>query len=418
MQSVFKNLGTNCFLPRTLPLDFFAVIFTVHSLGYCAVMLYLVFLALVVSVVHSNANRKLLWGAIRWDAFYNDTTDPDDPSMWVARALQPKQWHDRLPWYSYIDPLSGNVTFNGNAPAVMEREIQYAVDNGIDHWVFDVYPPTSLLSQSLYAYLASDSPLKSRLFFSLLLQASWMTNGGIQTWGAKVEIYAQHFARPEYRVVLNNRPLLYIFQLNEDEWGNNTDWSTWHHALEMLTNASIQSGRGSPYIVLQSFSATAGAEKASKINQCGSAPMIAALSAYALPQFATNNGLPWEKFSLDAITFWDQLEATGFDVVPPVPAGWDQRPRVQNPPPWVPHPSPAFIEMPTPSQMGALVKAAANWSTAHSNANPAGVHLISAWNEFDEGHFISPVLAQFGGASRLEGIGLVLKQLSNDLSNP
>jgi hypothetical protein len=58
--------------------------------------------------------------------------------------------------------------------------------------------------------------------------------------------------------------------------------------------------------------------------------------------------------------------------------------------------------------MGALVQSAANWTASHQSANPVGLHLLSAWNEFDEGHFIGPVLAEFGGASRLEAIGKVI----------
>lgn len=366
-------------------------------------------LATVVTSKSISSNRTLYWGAIRWDAWYNDTADPNDPSKWVECALKPQQWHDRLPWYSYIDPQSGNVTFNGNAAPVMAREIQYAVENGIDHWVFDVYPPTVLMSQSLYAYLASSSPLKSELYFALLLQGGWMTSGGISAWGAKVAIYAQHFARPEYRLVLGNRPLVYLFSVNEGDFGGT--WCTWYDAFAILANASIAAGRGAPYIVLQSFSASEGATKASGINSCGVTVMVAALSAYALPQFATNSGEPWENFAASAVTFWDQLSATGLQVAPPVPAGWDQRPRVQCPPPWVPNPSSKYIDMPTPAQMGALVKSAAEWSIAHPEANPTGVHLLSAWNEFDEGHFIGPVLEQFGGAARLEGIGRVLNAL-------
>ncbi len=366
-------------------------------------------LAAVAASKSSSSNHTLYWGAIRWDAFYNDTTDPNDPSKWVECALKAQQWHDRLPWYSYVDPVSGNVTFNGNAAPVMAREIQYAVDNGIDHWVFDVYPPEVLMSQSLYAYLASSSPLKSKLYFALLLQGGWMSQGGIPEWGAKVAIYAQHFARPEYRLVLGDRPLVYLFSINEGDFGGT--WCTWYEALAVLTNASIAAGRGAPYIVLQSFSANAGATKARAINQCGQKPVVAALSAYALPQFATNSGEPWESFAAGALSFWDQLSATGLEVAPPVPAGWDQRPRVQCPPPWVPHPSPAYIDMPTPDQMGALVKSAAEWSIAHPDSNPAGVHLLSAWNEFDEGHFIAPVLEEFGGAARLEGIGRVINAL-------
>jgi len=360
----------------------------------------------------NSAPNGTLWGAIRWDGFYNSSWTPQDPSFWIAKALQPIPWHDRLPWYSYINSSTGNVTFDANSPSVMDAEISYAVQNGIDHWVFDVYPPSLLMSQSLYSYLNSSSPYKPRLSFALLLQSSWMTQGGINGWPTKVSLYVQHFTRTEYRLVLDNRPLLYLFDFDPNAWGNNPtcpSYSCWWYALSLLTNASLHAGRGRPYIVLQAFDASQGAAWATSINKQGTAPMIHALSAYALPQYATPAGTPWPTFASQSVSFWNELAATGFNVVPPVTAGWDPRPRVQNPPPWDPNPGSAYVQMPTPPQMGSMVEAAIQWTlNEHPTDNPAKVHLLSAWNEYDEGHFIGPVRAEFGGAARLAAIGAVL----------
>ena len=294
--------------------------------------------------------------------------------MWVARALTPPEWHDRLPWYSYIEP-SGNATFNGNAPDVMAAEIAYAVNNGIDHWAFDVYPPDNTMSASLYTYLNSTSPLKAQLGFCLLLQSSWMTTGGLAAWPAKVAIYAQHFARPEYTLVLGNRPLVYLFSVNETGWGNaSAGWADWQTALSALAAASLGAGRGEPYVVLQTWSPADGYSQLSGINAGDpSRPLIAALSSYALGG-ATDAGTPFAQFAAEGAAFWDALAATGAAVVPPVAAGWDQRPRVDCPPPWVPHPDPAFVVMPTPAEMGAFVASALAWTLSHPSANPARLH--------------------------------------------
>lgn len=370
----------------------------------------------ILKVVYAGPNGTL-WGAIRWDAWYNWTNDPNDPSEWVAKALTPAMWHDRLPWYAYIEagalqsgacPGHAGVTFNGNAPDVMAAEIAYAVNNGIDHWAFDVYPPDNPMSGSLYAYLNSTSPLKEQLGFCLLLQSSWMTSGGLAAWPAKVAIYAQHFARPEYTLVLGNRPLVYLFSVDEAGWGNaSAGWGDWQYALEALANASLAVGRGRPYIALQTWSASDGFAQMQGINTGSDAQqLVSALSAYALGG-STDAGTPFSEFAAQGVAFWDSLAATGADVLPPVAAGWDQRPRVDCPPPWVPNPDPAFVVMPTPAEMGAFVAAALNWTSTHAASNPAKVHLISAWNELDEGHFICPTLLD--GAARLEGIGAVLK---------
>ena len=331
------------------------------------------------------AATPMLWGAIRWDAFVNSSGDPGDPGQITARVLRPAIWHDRLPWYSYVDPVSGNVTFDDSAPAVIDTEIAQSVAAGIDHWAFDVYPPDSDLSSALYAYLNSSSPLKAQLFFCLLLQTSWLASGGLAAWPAKVALYAAHFARAEYRTVLGNRPLVYLFAVDEGAWGNATaGWADWADALTQLADASRAAGRGAPYVVIQTWDASQGAAQVAGINAAaGNSRLVSGLSSYALLG-ATDAGTPWETFAAAGVQFWDSLAATGVDVIPPVAAGWDNRPRNMTPVPWEPYVEPAYVVMPTPAQLGAFVAAAQAWTAAHAASNPARCHLLSALNEYDE----------------------------------
>jgi hypothetical protein len=216
--------------------------------------------------------------------FVNSSSDPGDPGQVVARVLRPPVWHNRLPWFTYTDPVSGNVTFNGAAPDVMDAEIEMAVAAGIDHWAFDVYPDDTDLAAALHAYLNSTSPARAELFFCLLLQASWMANGGLSGWPAKVAVYAAHFARPSYRVVLGNRPLVYLFGAGERDWNSSavSGWADWAAALGVLSNASLAAGRGLPYVVLQVWDASQGAAFVAGVNGAAKSEAIAALSSYAL----------------------------------------------------------------------------------------------------------------------------------------
>lgn len=408
----------------------------------------------IAPLTSAGALPAMQWGAIRWDAFFNGSS-ADSVGAWTARVLQPEQWADRRPWYTYTQP-DGNVTFDSNSPGVMDAEIALAVANGVDHWVFDVYPPTDPMSVSLWTYLNSTAPQRPALRFSLLLQASWASSGGLAAWGAKVALYASLVSNPSYVLALGNRPLIYLFSVSQGDWGGNatSGWRDWATALCSLASASVAAGRGAPYFVVQTWSGAQGAAVLAGINAAAaatagcpstaSAPLISALSSYALPG-ATEAGTPWPVFADGAEAFWDSLAATGAHVIPPVAAGWDPRPRVTTPPPWcvgccarcgltlvlwgggvrtfiavvslspfaslprAKNQDPSFVQMPTPEQMGALVQRAWAWSAAHPDANPAQLHLLSAWNEYDEGHFIGPVLPEFGGASRLEGIGSVLR---------
>ena len=162
-----------------------------------------------------------------------------------------------------------------------------------------------------------------------------------------------------------------------------------HCILSTLSRSCSAVGRGPVYFALQTWSASEGAAQAAAINAAAVAftptsaqppasavhtaahsplrggsvhggggngsnvqevlevkeevqedgapdPLVAALSAYALPG-ASLSGTPWPTFAAQGVAFWDSLAATGLDVIPTVAAGWDPRPRVTTPPPWDPN---------------------------------------------------------------------------------
>ncbi len=357
------------------------------------------------------------FGAIRWDAFYNSTpcvgaAATSDPGCVTARVLQPARWAARRPWFTSTLP-SGNITFNGCERAVMDAEIASAVAAGLDHWAFDVYPEGLGMSCAFEAYLASTAPAAAGLSFALLLQASWAASGGAAAWPAKVALYARHFANARYATVLAARPLVHLFSLGKDDWGPGTGWGAWAFALGALRNASLAAGRGAPYFVLQTWSSSEGAKAAAAINAAAAGgaapPLVAALSSYAVLG-ATPAGTPWPVFAAGMRAWWAALAATGMQVVPTVAAGWDPRPRVDTPPPWDPKQDPAFVEMPTPAQLGAVFADALAWQAENgTESNAAGVVLVSCWNEYDEGHWVAPTLPEFGGDERLRAIAAVLR---------
>jgi hypothetical protein len=51
--------------------------------------------------------------------------------------------------------------------------------------------------------------------FCLLLQSGWMSQGGLAAWHDKVALYVSQFQLPEYLLVLGNRPLVHIFDIDE-----------------------------------------------------------------------------------------------------------------------------------------------------------------------------------------------------------
>lgn len=100
-------------------------------------------------------------GVIRWDGWFT-TLSPDDPidiTKETRYALSDPRTQDQGPFYSIFTqdetinkqhwnaetkrwdyrPVTANIKFNGDRPGVMDKEIEYAVNAGIDYFLFNYY---------------------------------------------------------------------------------------------------------------------------------------------------------------------------------------------------------------------------------------------------------------------------------------
>ncbi|NBV20454.1 MAG: hypothetical protein EBS05_00435, partial [Proteobacteria bacterium] len=107
---------------------------------------------LLVSIAAAaEENSRPIVGAIRWDGWYGEGA--------VVRAMehslgQPK-YHFRLPWFARFDE-TGTVHINGDSTAVIEQEIAYASQAGLNYWAFvDYWNEASGMSIGLNRYLAA-----------------------------------------------------------------------------------------------------------------------------------------------------------------------------------------------------------------------------------------------------------------------
>lgn len=98
----------------------------------------------------------------------------------------------------------------------------------------------------------------------------------------------------------------------------------------------------------------------------------------------------------DEQAFWASARGLHLDMVAPVTAGWDPRPRFDYPVPWGP-PTPqcgpvgdekCYTIDPTMAQLTQHTAAAINFTLANATLSPAQTVLVSAWNEHDEGHWV------------------------------
>lgn len=72
-------------------------------------------------------------GAIRWDAWTGGTVTAQ-----VEKTLSPKRYQHRLPWFAeVIDDQTARI--DGSPQSVMDREIEFAANAGLDYWAFLIY---------------------------------------------------------------------------------------------------------------------------------------------------------------------------------------------------------------------------------------------------------------------------------------
>ncbi len=321
-----------------------------------------------------------LIGAIRWDGWFNN-------NPWQTNLADPK-WRDRLPFFAKVGK-AGAVSVGGDSQAVMDEEIAYAKSGGLGYWAFCYYHPKANARLNPYnygweRYLASKH--KQDLNFCLLLQGQHL--GTTNDWTATVAQFVKLFQEPTYQRVCGDRPLLYIYSGDKliPTFGSATAAS---NALHQLRATSELRGAGNPYIVAQIWPNQVAADFLKAIP-------FDALGAYSA-QGDKNPGGAYAALAGANRWYWEQFKATGREVVPLVNAGWDGRPRN--------YPG-AWYEPGTPAEIAASIKSALDWNRANPETARADTVLVYAWNEYDEGGWLCPTLAE--GDARLQALRTML----------
>lgn len=344
---------------------------------------------LVLAIAAANAEDEppqttdtLQVGVIRWDAW----------TEWekYKRFLYPPQWHYRLPFYARVND-GGTVEIRGDRMEVMNREIAYASDAGIDYWAWCWYDPTTSeaaenhMNDALELYRKSER--RSLVNYCLIGPGYFAT----VHWEDTVKRFVAMFKEPNYQKVLGDRPLFYYFAAEEavPHFGSREKAQS---AIKELREESMAQGAGEPYIVALSFWPDKGAQALAAVG-------FDAIGAYCNPPGAENRALEYSELTGLNRWFWNACKETGLPVVPPVNAGWDPRPRraleqVSNEGNWCPEVD--------PRELAAHVADAARWVRDNQEACEAKTLLIYAWNEFDEGGWICPTLSE--GTARLDAI--------------
>jgi hypothetical protein len=324
---------------------------------------------------------ELIVGAIRWDGWYRNGSVVKQMEV----SLGQRKYHFRLPWFARVLG-DDKVSINGDSQAVVEQEIGYAAQAGLNYWAFvDYWSEAPEMHIALNHYLAAKD--KRAVRYCLVEEGSRLDRVGIAGWPRLVE----HFRCADYQTVLDGRPLLFVFvrtaKLGKTEWND-------------LKRQTIAAGMKPPYLVLMGW------------NPDQDAKDMAALGFDAVSAYARGGSYSMSQPSYAAQCAmirrdrWAKCRDLRIPSVTFASAGWDTRPRNERPPSWMKNEIKAEPDPTPPSLQKPLV------DDVTATAGELAAHI----HEHDEGGWLQPTLRPDGkpDESRIESLKKVLTPPTTD----
>jgi hypothetical protein len=353
--------------------------------------------------------EKSIVGAIRWDGWYGRGSVVKQ----TESSLGQRKYHFRLPWFARVLG-DDRVSVNGDSQAIVEREIAYAAQAGLNYWAFVDYAGEAAdMHIALNRYLAAKD--KRGVRYCFVEEGARLDRVGTAGWPRLVE----HFRSADYQTVLDGRPLLFVFvkttKLGKPDW-------------EELKRQTIAAGMKTPYLVLMGWNPDQDARDMAALG-------FDAVSAYARggsysmaqPSYA-------EQCAMIRRDHWEKWHALRVPIVTFASAGWDTRPRNERPPSWMKDEVKAEPDLTPPSQqrplidavtatseeLAAHVREAIKWTQTNRDLNPANAVILYAWNEHDEGGWLQPTLGTDGkpDESRIKALRSVLVASRSVVTKP
>lgn len=326
----------------------------------------------------------ILIGAIRWDG--NAGFEENEVGAEEERILSPSRWENRVPFFAERTP-SGGIHIRENSQEIMDQQIAYANDVGLDYWAFCHYDPDSYLSDA--RKLFENSISKGRLKMSLILQGP--DNDRIMD---DIVHLAQ---QPYFQTVQDDRPLLFTYGCKTGE------------RIEELQGKLRVAGLQDAYVVVMNY----GAAETSKLCR--------QLGGHALSQYT---GLSYEQeekyetFQSTQERVWNDMIDTDFDIVPWVNIAWDPRPRIGCSPPYrftAPDCYSSSYSWGTAQEYTAHILSAKRFIRSNPDKCTARTIITYSWNEYSEGGTLCP--KQKGDRCYLDALKSAIQENPADQHN-
>lgn len=310
--------------------------------------------------------EKMTLGAIRWDAWYGSIAD-NDPGFQVQRSLSPSEFHFRAPFFARVTE-ENKISVPEYTQETFDREMEYAIDAGIDYFAYVWYGNPGHEGLSLARTFHTVSKYRSEVKMCACLDSN-----AIRKDYAREGISAL-FKTDFYKKVFDNRPLVYFFGLSRDYEGIKED-------IKFYKDYCIKENMPLPFFVIMDFSA----EECERVGGD-------AISNYCI---WGSDGMSFKAMHERAVNQWESLNNScvekGLQYIPTVTSGWSNLPRHKNPVTWIKGDlSRSYAQYATGEDVLNQVNAVKDF--LKEKAIPVNSAIVYAWNEHDEGGWICPTI--------------------------
>lgn len=307
-------------------------------------------------------------GVINWDCALPSTTFF---GSYATSSLGEPRFRDRTP-YNAIDLGDGKIDFPERTQESYDREMQYAIDAGIDYFAYCWYDREphedhvdTSAANTVDAHVCElvgarmkhlQSHLRNKLHLcAILINSHPYTDKELKDLAQTMQL--------ECYEKIDGRPMVFFYV------------APWADVQERLRKFCKEAGTPEPFCIFMTWGEPP--EPGTDID---------ALSAYAF-------GLPTKTYEdlADGCLKANAVRASGsFPSIPLFTMGWDPQPRIDHPVPWCAYPTGTYAPKASPAQLLAAAQKLKTWMKENPGAAKLGHVMTFAWNEFEEGAWICP----------------------------
>lgn len=317
----------------------------------------------------AKMDRRLRVGVVNWDCSLSSDTYF---GSYQTRTLSPGRYRSWTPFYAQI--LGENkIEYPLRGQEEYDRELQFAIDSGIDYFAFVFYPEKQedacdgaetgwedhVYELNYARKLYESSTLKDKIGMAAIIGAS-------RHYERDYIELAEAFKKPYYEKI-DGRPILYLFS-NEFRFVDGVRRAVKKVGAEMPIFIAMDGGTLKDDALLDN---------------------VDGLSAYAC---GTHNVDSYSECVEEAIRMNEERTKPGKLSIPLFPMGWNPAPRIDIPSPWVSYKNTNYAPPATAEELLDGGRRFAEWlSERKINSENLSNHiLVFAWNEFEEGGWICP----------------------------